>query len=171
VSQRTETLDLGTFALTSGEGRALEVAVPVDALRYGGEGYAAAGDVEARLDVSRTTGEGYALRLRFDLELAGPCMRCLEPATSEVTIEAREIDQPDGDAEELRSPYLDDQTIDLRSWARDAIALNVPPQILCSESCRGLCPTCGINLNERPGHGHEPPPDPRWAKLSELELD
>ena len=39
--------------------------------------------VPVRLDVSRTTGNGWALRLRFAVTIAGPCMRCLEPAEPE----------------------------------------------------------------------------------------
>jgi uncharacterized protein len=35
----------------------------------------------------------------------------------------------------------------------------------------GLCPRCGANLNEDRGHEHEPEPDPRWSKLSELKLE
>ena len=48
----------------------------------------------------------------------------------------------------------------------------VPVAVLCREDCAGLCPVCAADLNEAgPGHGHEAPPDPRWAKLRELELE
>ena len=44
--------------------------------------------------------------------------------------------------------------------------------LLCRPDCLGLCTICGADLNEAgPDHGHEPAPDPRWAKLSELHLD
>ena len=97
-------------------------------------------------------------------------MRCLEAAAHELSIDAREVDQPGG-GEDLRSPYLDGDELDLRSWARDALVLALPTRILCSDDCRGLCGVCGANLNEDPGHAHEREPDPRWAKLSELKLD
>ncbi len=45
------------------------------------------------LDVSRTS-TGYALRLRYETELAGPCVRCLEDARLELAVDAREVDQP-----------------------------------------------------------------------------
>ena len=65
-----------------------------------------------------------------------------------------------------------DGVIDLRAWARDALALTVPTQVLCRADCAGLCPVCGADLNEAgPDHGHEREPDPRWAKLSELHFD
>jgi uncharacterized protein len=98
-------------------------------------------------------------------------MRCLERACTELEIDAREVDQPDDEADELRSPYLHHDELDLRAWTRDALALALPTQIVCRDDCRGLCPVCGVGLNADPGHGHEPEPDPRWAKLSELKLD
>ena len=146
--------------------------VAIDPLAFGGQTYTArGGEVEVRLDVSRTTGSGYALRLRFDLRLSGPCMRCLEDAGAPVAVDAREVDQPGVGDENLSSPYLEDQVLDMRAWARDSLVLALPVQIVCSEDCRGLCVVCGANLNEDPAHEHEKEPDPRWAKLSELKLD
>jgi uncharacterized protein len=98
-------------------------------------------------------------------------MRCLEGADAAIAIDAREIDQP-GDDEDLSSPYVDGDDLDVRSWARDALALALPAQIVCREDCRGLCAVCGENLNDAaPDHAHERAPDPRWSKLSELKLD
>jgi uncharacterized protein len=172
VAQRADSFDLARLGLSSGEAGSGEFTVAVDPLAFGGQTYTAAdGQVPARLDVSRTTGAGFALRLRFELRLSGPCMRCLEDAGAPVGVDVREVHQPaDGD-EDLRSEYLDEQTLDLRSWVRDSLVLALPVQIVCGEGCRGLCPICGQNLNEDPGHEHEREPDPRWAKLSELELD
>jgi uncharacterized protein len=74
--------------------------------------------------------------------------------------------------DELSSPYVEHGVLDLRGWARDALALSVPSNLLCREDCAGLCPVCGANLNQAgPDHGHEEEPDPRWAALSKLRLD
>jgi uncharacterized protein len=85
-------------------------------------------------------------------------------------VDAREVDQPGG-GEDLRSPYLEEGKLDLAAWARDALALALPAQIVCREDCLGLCSVCGANLNEDPDHAHEAEPDPRWAALRELKLD
>src|SRR4051812_27947607 len=168
---RTDTFDLGRLGLSSGEGRRLELGVSVDGFEFGGQRYEVPGrEVEAVLDVAHTT-TGYSLRLRFETELDGPCMRCLEPAGHEVAVDAREVDQPGG-GEELSSPYLQEAELDVKAWARDALALALPAQIVCREECAGLCSVCGANLNEAgPEHHHEPEPDPRWAALRELKLD
>lgn len=168
----THVLDLGGMRLSAGEGRRLDLTVRVDPLTLGGEPYTASPDVvPVRLDVSRTTGAGYALRLRFAATLTGACMRCLKDAARETEVDAREVDVPGG-GEEMSSPYVTDEELDLSAWARDAFALALPTQILCREDCAGLCAVCAADLNEAGSdHTHERSPDPRWAKLSELKLE
>ena len=55
-------------------------------------------------------------------------MRCLEDAADQLSIDAREVDQPGG-GDDLRSPYLHGEELDLLSWARDALVLALPAQI------------------------------------------
>ena len=172
MSLRADTFDLGGLHLSVGEGRRLELNVAIDPFVLAGERYLAGPDlVPVRLDISRTNGDGYALRMRFGANLAGPCMRCLEPASPTFAVDAREVSQPGG-GEELSSPYVERGRLDLRAWAHDALALALPATLLCRSDCAGLCAVCGENLNRAGGaHNHEPAPDPRWAKLSELSFE
>ncbi len=171
MAAKTDDFDLGRLRLTPGEGRRLDLAVPLGEFAYGGESYAPTpAQAEAVLDVARMTGGGYSLRLRFAAALSGPCMRCLELASPMIGVDAREVDQPGG-GDELSSPYVTDEQLDLSGWAHDAFALALPDQLLCRDECAGLCPECGANLNATPGHRHERARDPRWAKLRELKLD
>jgi uncharacterized protein len=174
---RRHDFDLASLRLSPGEGRRLDLITSIEPLVLGSETYGAesveglATDVPVQLSVSRMTGGGYALLLRFSAEVVGPCMRCLKPASPRVEVEAREVDRP-GSGDELDSPYVHDETLDLAGWARDAFALAMPAKILCKEDCAGLCPVCAADLNEAgPEHHHEAAPDPRWAKLRELKLD
>jgi uncharacterized protein len=166
-------IDLGRLSLSHGEGARLDLSVRLDRFELGGQTYASASDsTEARLDVSRPT-NAYAFRLRFPLHVEGPCMRCLEPAVVATEVDAREVDQSNTEDEELRSPYVVDDDLDLGRWAHDAAVLALPPRILCRPDCAGLCSVCGESLNDADpaDHEHETTPDPRWAKLDELKLD
>lgn len=175
MAAETHDLDLAGLRLHPGEGRRLDLSVGIDGIELGGERYRPDPLVPVRLEVSRMTGSGYALRLRFAAQLSGPCMRCLREASPTVEVDAREVDvggaHPPG-GEELSSPYVHDETLDLSSWARDAFMLSIPAKVLCREDCAGLCPVCAADLNEAgPEHRHERAPDARWAKLRELRLD
>jgi DUF177 domain-containing protein len=173
VAAGYHSIDLARFALRPGEGRRLDLQVDPGPLELGGQQYAVAGDgLKTRLDLSRTAA-GYAMRVRFVAHVSGPCMRCLEEADVPVEIDAREVDQPGTDDDELRSPYVDGDELEIGSWAHDALALALPIQLVCRPDCKGLCPVCGTSLNDvdPAQHRHEQAPDPRWAKLRELNLE
>jgi uncharacterized protein len=167
---RADSFDLGGLRLSPGEGRRLDLNVSLGAFDFSDERYDTPPAIPVTLDVSRMVGGGYSLRLRFESQITGPCMRCLEAASPTTSVDAREVDQPGG-GEELTSPYLHGDELDLHAWAHDAYALALPPQVLCRPDCLGLCPECGANLNADPDHAHEAAPDPRWAKLRELRLE
>src|SRR4051812_14003208 len=63
MAAKTDDFDLGRLRLSPGEGRRLELAVPLGDFAYGGQTYAAQPpNVDAHLDISRMTGGGYSLR-------------------------------------------------------------------------------------------------------------
>jgi len=170
MAEASTIIDLAQLQLAYGEGRRLELPVRLEPLELGGQTYVVSPDaVDVRLDVSRPSG-GFAFRLRFPLRIEGPCMRCLEGAAMEAGVDAREVAHEDTEDEELRSPYVSDDELDLGRWAHDAAVLAIPAQFLCRPDCAGLCPVCGESLNDADpsDHEHEQAPDPRWAKLKEL---
>jgi len=166
-------LDLSTLHLSPGEGKRIELPVELAPFELGGQTYIA--DPVApklRLEASRHS-SGFAFKLGFSVHVDGPCMRCLEPAEHELEVEAREVDQISTDDLDLRSPYVDEDDLDIGRWAHDAVLLALPTQILCRPDCLGLCPDCGESLNDADpaDHQHEKPVDPRWAALKDLKLE
>jgi uncharacterized protein len=97
------------------------------------------------------------------------CDRCLEPFHRELEsdfhvylvfprqgADQEEIELLDDDME---VDFINGDTIDLGDIVREQIYLSLPMRSMCSESCRGLCPACGANLNEmsclcRKAEGH-----------------
>ena len=143
--------------------------VELRSLVLGGQRYLPVPDkVDADLLVSRVS-SGTVFELRYAARLHGPCYRCLSDAVLDVSVSAREYQATNpGEADELRTPYLVDDQLDLTAWARDALVLALPDQILCRLDCAGLCPVCGAELNVQPHEHDDQELDSRWAALSEL---
>lgn len=169
----TDLIDLSGLRMTPGEGRRLDLPVVLDSVRLSEQGYAPDPETqEVRLDISRMLGGGYALQLRFDTTIAGPCMRCLLPTSSEVVVDVRELEQNKREPEEqFDSDYVKGDELDLHRWANDSFVFSLPVRVLCREDCKGLCPECGAELNDDPTHHHDPKPDPRMSALAGIRFD
>jgi uncharacterized protein len=160
---------LRRLRLRSGDEHRDAVEIELEPFDLGGQRYLPVPQaVEAELTLVQAT-TGLDMRLAFDVRLHGPCVRCLADAVLDVSIDAREYHADDaGAGEELRSEYVVDDQLELTAWARDAIALALPDQILHAPDCAGLCPVCGKDLNVEPHTHDEVVADPRWSALEEL---
>src|SRR5215212_228399 len=98
----------------------------------------------------------------------GPCRRCLKPVEGMLKAEVQEL--VEANHREGETYRLGHDFVDLEPLAREALVLDLPLAPLCREDCRGLCPTCGADLNL--GDCDCPPADvdPRWAALDVLRL-
>lgn len=160
---------LRRLRLRPGEEQREAIAIQLEPLELGGQLYLPVPATPAgELGVGQAV-TGLVFDLSFETRLHGPCMRCLADAVLEVRIEAREYHATKpGEDEALRSEYVVDDQLELTAWARDAIALSLPAQILHAPDCAGLCPVCGKDLNVEP-HTHDAEAvDTRWAALKDL---
>lgn len=161
--------NIRTVRLQSGDQFRDVKEVELEPLELGGQRYVPIPESpEAALTLTRLS-SGLMLELEFDVRLVGPCVRCLGDAGLDVTVKDRQYQAtaPEDD-EELRTPYLVDERLDLSAWARDAVALALPDKILCRPDCAGLCPVCGRDLNAEPHEHEDEGGDERWSKLGEL---
>jgi DUF177 domain-containing protein len=162
------TFDLRALRIRSGDQARERVEIDLEPLLLGGQTYEPQPNpAPAELTVTRAS-SGTVLELSLDVSLAGPCFRCLEDAELALQLRLREYQATKPEGEEERTEYLEDDRLDLSAWARDAIALALPDQILCRPECAGLCPVCGKDLNAEPHEHAEERLDPRWEKLSQL---
>jgi uncharacterized protein len=159
---------LRSLRLRPGEEHRAEQEIQLEPISLGGQQYLPVPDkVQGELVVSRAQ-SGTVFGLRFHTRLHGPCYRCLADAVVDVEISAREYQAENPESDELRTPYLVDDQLDLTAWARDALVLELPDKILCRDDCAGLCPVCGRDLNTDPHQHDDEELDSRWAALSEL---
>jgi uncharacterized protein len=114
-------------------------------------------------------------KLAIDLELA--CSRCLEPVKDHTVIRFSEVfkraesnEERDEDMEEEESDFIEVNAdrLDLKPYVEEALQLFMPFAPLCSNDCKGLCQTCGQNLNERTCSCSTEKVDVRFAALKDL---
>ena len=137
--------------------------VQVSPFVFGGLEYTVKDDViEVSLTAGRV-GENITLVGEFDTTVTGPCQRCLGEAAVPVSVRAVEYvrhgesEVEDEDGEDGAAGYVTSNILDLERWVRDLVAEALPDKLLCDDTCRGLCPVCGVDLNVDPEHRHEAP--------------
>jgi uncharacterized protein len=166
------------------EGLLCDQAVPAAILKDALEGLEADPARSAasfRIELTRSHDDVFA-RGTLTGTLGVSCAACLGPARVDVSapidlIFRREAEEA-AEEEESKDPLADleiashdGKEIDLAPIVREQIILALPISSRCRESCKGLCATCGQNLNERDcGHravaGEKP-----LAALKDLKLE
>lgn len=170
----TDIVDLGQLGLKSGGGIRFDARVPVGPFTFGDQRYQLSDDpVDVNVDISRTS-SGYVIRVRMADTLEGPCMRCYADYAMPLEIDHSEVHEPGLDAE-LACDYVSGQELDLAQLVRDAISLSLPTSISSPVDANGVCTECPGSAAQLSNMHGEPEtndaqPDPRWAKLRELEF-
>ncbi len=161
---------------------ALDEAVAGDPAGYRASALA---HVAARLE---RLGRRVRLVARAGAELTAPCGRCLVPVKVTVPVDFQLTLVPEveeggerGERHEKGEGHegsfgpgeVDEETyrgkvIDLDPLVREQLLLALPRYPVCQDSCKGLCPVCGQNLNEKDCGCDRHVPDPRWAGLEKL---
>ena len=117
----------------------------------------------------RVYNEAGILRLEglLTAELLCVCDRCGEEFESlkETGLDAVLVEENPGDDPDLF--VLQDDGIDLDEVLTTLFVLDMETKFLCKEDCKGLCPTCGKNLNLGPCTCRKTI-DPRFAVLEQL---
>ena len=118
-------------------------------------------------------------RVKTAIELG--CSRCLEPfqmpvdAPFDLRYEPRASDAAGGEHEihsgDFDTALYENDEIDLGQLMQEQIFLTLPMKPLCAQECRGLCPSCGTNLNKAACDCQTRWEDPRLAALEALKKE
>jgi uncharacterized protein len=131
----------------------------------------AAGKVELVLGEIRVKGH-VALSMEVD------CDRCLEPAKcpidSDFELYYRPVEDGFGDEKaidpgEAEMGFYEGEGIELNDVLREFVLLTLPMQRLCREDCKGICPECGQNRNQKQCGCRAELVDDRWAALKRIQ--
>ena len=146
--------------------------VPADSLMPKDSGFRLAAPLLVQLDVQQAQHD-VVVRGRLEGEAELACRRCLAPVMApidqEVTWLFREgVSQADAEAEEMYALPERGNELDLSDALREHLLLAVPDFVECQDACKGLCPHCGVNLNETTCNCEASQTDNRWAALRSL---
>ncbi len=164
TSLKSSSLDLNfTFAPETidleGEDAKLISAVELQGrLLKGSVGVTIAGEIAAAVEIECT-------RCLKAVERKLPVSFNSEYITAENFTAAKEAELQIND---LDATVYEGDKIDLTELVREQILLNIPEQIFCAGTCRGLCEKCGANRNLLDCNCIEKDVDPRWSALKNL---
>ena len=157
----------------TGEVRRVEVDAPIELQT---DGLTTAGPVHGAVLLMRSP-DGVLAQGVLQVSARTECARCLAPVEVVIEFEMEEefrptIEVPGGPKPdrsfEDQAVLIDElNVLDLREVVRQGLLLAAPVRPLCREDCRGLCPSCGEDLNSGPCTCAAEP-DPRWAGLRSL---
>jgi uncharacterized protein len=131
--------------------------------------------LDVQLDVQQT-GPDVLVRgtLRGQAELA--CRRCLTavaaPIDEPIALLFREgVTEAEAEAAEIYPLPAKAHELDLSQAIREHLVLAIPEFAICREACKGLCPSCGANLNDTTCNCEPVQVDYRWAELLKKDAD
>lgn len=168
-------LDLLHLARTGA--RALDVDVPADSPLWEGSALDFRSPLRVRLRASAVGGGGVYVTGTLASTLAFQCRRCLEEVLVEFServgllFRPRDESEPEVESAEVYELDVGQMELDLAEPVREQVLLLAPTYVVCRVDCRGLCPGCGVNLNEEACRCVTEAGDPRWEPLRALKLE
>lgn len=122
-------------------------------------------------------GEDIIVKLAVIADSLLYCDRCGESFKNDVKSDVTTLFTPDSlkiekaEGGEIRLFDSHAVVLDITQEVIDALFLAIPDKILCKDSCKGLCPYCGVNLNNHSCSCKKDEIDTRWEALSNLNLN
>ena len=157
------------------ENREVEKRVPVDLVTFDSKlgKFPITKKEDVALHIRNEENKRLFVQGTTELTIEIPCDRCLEEVKVPVAIHIeREAELSDGvlvpDPDEETDTFLQGEQLDVDRLIDDEILVNWPTKVLCREDCKGICPKCGQNLNQRDCGCDRQVLDPRMAKFQDV---
>lgn len=156
------------------DGKVKKVTVPYehDSFPYMGSDYNVKDKSEIALTLSNIGMGSVLIEGELQLTLEIPCDRCLQSVNVPLYVTfAHQVAAPDKEetpSEEEEQCFMSGYELDIDALANNEILINMPVKVLCKEECKGICPVCGINLNEGECGCDTFVPDPRMAAIKDI---
>lgn len=164
-------MQLDLTPLTSGKATEVEFdfSLLLNSLDYSNFNVVSMESAKCHAKIIRSDREKLALFVDYSVDVTFPCDRCLEDV--KITIEnsfekgvyLKKLDNLSDD--EL---FIIGSSLDITDSIVEDLCVNIPMQVICDNECRGLCSSCGINLNDESCDCTNDKIDPRLEELRKL---
>jgi uncharacterized protein len=114
------------------------------------------------------------------VDVSASCDRCLEtvaiPVQNHFDLVYFPATESEGGEDEVAASAIDvgfyeGNGLALNDVLREVVLLALPMQVVCTETCKGICPVCGENRNQRDCDCHPPALDDRWKGLKDFRTE
>ena len=166
-------LDLNSFEAFPAE---TTLELETDNIDFDSQGFSFKDLLKIKIGIQEI-GEEYFCQAYMTVPVEEECCRCLGLFDNELhsdfnfTIKAgrgESVLSEENDNSDVILLDAGKHTVDLSEVVREAVLLELSAKPLCNDDCRGLCPSCGINLNDESCKCKGEEIDDRWEDLKDL---
>ena len=166
-------IDLSEILSLEGKTQVIEAPVSMDSFQSKLGSFPVKDKEPVILTITNTGKKVLHLEARGSVTLSIPCDRCLKevPVDFPFALE-RDMDMKVSEEDRIKDldeiNYVTGCSLDVDQLVHNEILIHWPLRVLCKENCRGICPKCGMNLNEGTCDCDQFVPDPRMAVISDI---
>ena len=162
-------IQLSKFISTRGYTETMEASIDMEEIKLTGVSYPIRKKRTFPVLLKNAGKDIASWEFQTEIVLGIPCDRCLKEVDYPVAVKVmEEVDFEHLDKTDGEYSYLEDKTLDLDVLIFDEVVPKLPSKLLCKEDCKGLCPVCGTNLNEKECGCDRTVADPRMAAIQDI---
>jgi len=166
-------IDLSEILSLEGKTQVVEAPVSMDSFQSELGDFPVAEKEPLSLTITNTGKKVLKIEAKGRITVNIPCDKCLKDVPTEFDINfEQEIDMQASKEDRIKDldeiNYVTGCSLDVDQLVHNEILIHWPLRVLCKENCRGICPKCGMNLNEGTCDCDQFVPDPRMAVISDI---
>ena len=164
-------IDISKIILTENKSNVFDCSVESEVVNYQHGSFTIKNSKPFELNVINEDAKRLNISCNTSLMIVIPCDRCLEDVDCSFDISISKTfkildDKVFSDEEDIS--YINDGELDVDRLLFDEILVNWPSKVLCKDTCLGICPKCGTNLNVEKCDCNRRELDPRMAKFQDV---
>ena len=166
-------IDLSEILSLEGKTQVVEAPVSMDSFQSKLGDFPVAEKEPLSLTITNTGKKVLKIEAKGRITVNIPCDKCLKDVPTEFDINfEQEIDMQASKEDRIKDldeiNYVTGCSLDVEQLVHNEILIHWPLRVLCKDNCRGICPVCGMNLNEGSCDCDQSVPDPRMAVISDI---